>query len=226
MNNIGEEVWKPVKGYEGLYEVSNYGRVKNLTTWNGKCHIPKPHIIHGSIQMMPWGYKRITVTLKRGDGKRGKDFKVHRLVAEAFLEKPKGCNVVNHKDFNPTNNRVDNLEWVTDKENHDYSTRAGRRGYLNNDQRKEIANKYLCGVKSWELQDEYGISPSVIRYTLIKQGIKPDAHRGKKYDIDLETLLEEFKSGIKNEELAKKYGCSGNLIARRKYQFRKAGKLF
>ena len=58
----GEE-WRAVKGYEGLYEVSNLGRIKNLTSWNGKEHIYKPHILKGSIQRMPGGYNRVTVTL-------------------------------------------------------------------------------------------------------------------------------------------------------------------
>lgn len=226
MNDIREEVWRPVKGYEGLYEVSNYGRVKSLMRWNGREHIYKPHIIKGSVQKMPHNYDRIIVTLRNGDGSRGRDFKVHRLVAEAFLDKPEGCNVVNHKDFDPTNNRVDNLEWVTDRENHDYSTRAGRRGYLNNEQRKELIRKYINGAKSKELQEEYGITSDIIRSTLKKGGVKVDIHRGKKYNINLETLLEEMKLGIKNEDLARRYGCPGNLIARRRYQFRKAGVLF
>lgn len=221
----GEE-WRAVKGYEGLYEVSNLGRIKNLTSWNGKEHIYKPHILKGSIQRMPGGYNRIIVTLKRGDGKRGKDFKVHRLVAEAFVEKRQGCNVVNHKDFNPLNNRADNLEWTTDYENHLYSTERGRRGFLSIEQRKELASEYINGAKSCELQKKYGVSSCVIRSTIKKYGIKPDAHRGLKYNIDLDVLLKELRSGMKNKDLAEKYGCPSSLIARRKYQFRKAGVLF
>ena len=72
MNKAVEEVWKPIKGYEGRYEISNRGRVKHLLGWNGRAHIYNPHIIKGSIQKMPNGYNRVIVNLKNGNPGRGK----------------------------------------------------------------------------------------------------------------------------------------------------------
>ena len=94
-----EEVWKFVKGQEGVLEVSNYGNLRR--------------IIKPSIQSN--GYKMVSVD--------GRLKLVHRLVAETFLDNPDNLPVVNHKDENKTNNRVDNLEWCT----HEYNLNYGKR---------------------------------------------------------------------------------------------------
>lgn len=99
------EIWKPIEEYEGLYEVSNLGRVKNK---NGV-------IIKGSTASTG-GYH--TVVLCKNGQKRG--HRVHRLVAKAFVPNPRGVNVVNHIDECKTNNNAENLEWVTQKENVNY----------------------------------------------------------------------------------------------------------
>lgn len=110
-----EEVWKPVKGYEGIYEVSNIGRVKSceriVTRSNGrKINFPekimKPSINHK-------GYEVIDL---RKNGKRECGF-VHRLVGKAFIENPNNKKQINHKNGVKRDNNVDNLEWVTNKEN-------------------------------------------------------------------------------------------------------------
>lgn len=94
------EVWKDVRGYEGLYQVSNFGRVKN------RNRLLK-------LQTKRDGY--VGVALFK-DGHR-KDKLVHRLVAKAFIENAKGKLEVNHKDGVRTNNCVSNLEWCTRSEN-------------------------------------------------------------------------------------------------------------
>lgn len=110
------EIWKPVKGYEGLYEISNFGRVKSLgNDKSRKEKILKPIKDKG-------GY--LYVGLCR-DGK-GKWFKVHRLVAEAFLPNPEGFEQVNHKDENKSNNCSSNIEWCSHKYNSNYGTRTKR----------------------------------------------------------------------------------------------------
>ena len=95
------EVWKPVAGYEGIYEVIDYGNVRKT---NGKE-------IRGNVNS--YGYRVVRLS-KNGIGI---DKKVHRLVALAFLPAISGKECVNHKDGNKLNNRVENLEWVTRGEN-------------------------------------------------------------------------------------------------------------
>ena len=101
-----EEIWKPIKDYEGLYEVSNLGRVKSLNyRGTGKERILK------NIECK--GY--LTVCLTK-NGKQ-KVLKVHRLVAEVFIPNPEGKPCIDHINTIKTDNRVENLRWVTHKEN-------------------------------------------------------------------------------------------------------------
>lgn len=137
------EQWKDVKGFEGVYQVSNCGRVRSLDHYdsNGvsmilyKGRIRKQKTIAG-------GY--LAVMLKR------KNYYVHRLVAEAFLPNPENKPQVNHLDEDKTNNHVSNLEWCTSKENmnhHDLPKRIGKRKrgkVINN---KPIAQFTLDGVE-------------------------------------------------------------------------------
>lgn len=107
------EQFKTILGYEGLYEVSNFGNVKSL--WYGKDKILKPQADGGGY-LFVWLCK---------DGKQ-KIHKVHRLVASAFIPNPDNLSQVNHKDEDKTNNRVDNLEWCTQEYNLNYGTRNTR----------------------------------------------------------------------------------------------------
>jgi hypothetical protein len=111
------EEWKDIEGYEGLYQVSNLGRVKSLPReWiggNGSIGRHNGMILRGGISTS--GYPLVTL---RKDGNK-KTCNVHQLVATAFLNhEPCGmCLVVDHKDDNKTNNRVDNLQIVTNRFN-------------------------------------------------------------------------------------------------------------
>lgn len=112
-----QEVWKDIKGYEGYYQISNLGRVKSLPR-KYKNRIVKDEIIKVPSKL-PKGYLRVGL-YKEGTTKY---FYIHRLVAETFLNKIKGKDFVNHKDCNPTNNKVNNLEWCTLIENNLYKNR-------------------------------------------------------------------------------------------------------
>ena len=109
-----EEVWKDIKGYEGMYQVSNLGRVRSLnriiTNKNKKYEI-KGKIISNSTSKL--GYKKVTL---QSNGER-KTFQVHRLVAQTFINNPNDKPQVNHIDGDKANNQVHNLEWVTSSEN-------------------------------------------------------------------------------------------------------------
>ena len=107
MKNENEEVWKDVSGYEGLYQVSDKGRVKSL--WFGKERILKP----GKLKK---GYLQVSLSKNR----EMKGYKVHRLVCQTFLPNPNNLPEVNHKDEDKTNNKVENLEWCDRKYNNNY----------------------------------------------------------------------------------------------------------
>jgi hypothetical protein len=105
-----QEIWKDIKGYEGLYQVSNLGRVKSLerykTNWSKKqCvkeRVLKPILANTGYYMVVLSKNGIT-----------KSVLVHRLVAETFLSNPNNLEQVNHKDENKLNNNIDNLEFCT-----------------------------------------------------------------------------------------------------------------
>ena len=107
-----EEEWKPIKGYEGLYEVSNTGKIKSFQ--RGKIRILYP-------RKTPRGYLHVILS----KNKVNKDLRVHRLVASAFIPNPLNKPEVNHIDGNKDNNNVDNLEWATRGENMNHAVKMG-----------------------------------------------------------------------------------------------------
>ena len=111
MLDFGGEIWKDIKGYEGLYQVSSYGRIKSLArTTSQNKRLPERLRV---LSVDKYGY--MCVNLSK-DGKV-KLLKVHRLVCEAFIENPDRKPQVNHIDGNKGNNHVENLEWCTGSEN-------------------------------------------------------------------------------------------------------------
>lgn len=119
------EKWKPINGYEGLYMVSNRGRVRSIDR-NVHRKRGTTKMLHGRIirqQKRTNGYFFVTLS-KQG---KLKSLDVHRLVAMAFVEGQNDGLVVNHKDENKHNNNASNLEWVTLKQNANYGTAIARR---------------------------------------------------------------------------------------------------
>lgn len=119
------EIWKDIEGYEGLYQVSNMGRVRSVerTVWNGKGYFKTPERIRKASAN---GYGYLEVVLFK-DGKR-KAYSVHRLVASAFLDNSEGYKEINHKDEDKTNNCVENLEYCSRSYNNTYNGRAKKAG--------------------------------------------------------------------------------------------------
>jgi len=107
------DCWRDVVGFEGLYEVSNEGRVKTVERKVKNKHgvrTVNPIILKQSLRL---GYPSVTLSSENKNYSRH----VHRLVAQAFLPNPDDLPQINHKDLNPENNNVDNLEWCTAKHN-------------------------------------------------------------------------------------------------------------
>lgn len=115
------EIWKPIKGYEGLYEVSNFGRVKRLARDFNQKHYSgcNSHYKYQDLILKPSksnaGYLIVGITK---DHKQRK-YSIHKLVANAFLDKT--GNVINHIDGNKHNNNVSNLEWCSQSYNIKYA---------------------------------------------------------------------------------------------------------
>lgn len=138
-----KEIWKDIIGFERIYEVSNYGRVRSVRSgrilYQSKC---------GGCR----GYAAVCLSK---DGKRyGK--LVHRLVAEAFIPPVEGLSEVNHKDEDKTNNRVENLEWCDHKYNMNYGSRTNKTretrlktGTYSGLDRKEYKRKYYQDHKEY-----------------------------------------------------------------------------
>ena len=111
------EIWKDIKGYEGCYQVSNMGRIKSLSrkVWNGKNYFwTSERILRPGIDRD--GYFLVNLS-KNG---KAKTEKVHRLVAKTFIPNPKNKEAVNHIDEDPSNNKLENLEWATVSENNNH----------------------------------------------------------------------------------------------------------
>lgn len=119
-NSISSETWKPIVGYEGLYEVSSMGRVKSLKRTVIAKNGTRMEVEERILKQFPGvgGYLYLSLS-KHG---KIKSFTVHRLVATAFIPNPKNLSDVNHKDEDKTNNSVDNLEWMSHKDNLNYGT--------------------------------------------------------------------------------------------------------
>ena len=157
------EEWKDILGYEGLYQISNLGRVKSLerkvnAKEGGERTVREK--IKGT-RLNIFGYPIITLYKCN----KMKTYSVHRLVAETFIPNPQGLPQVNHKDEDKTNNTVENLEWCTAEYNVNYGTAIKRRikSQLN---RTDLSRPIMCietGIvypSTKEVQRQFGYNPS------------------------------------------------------------------
>ena len=129
MKNIEE--WKDIKEYEGIYQISNFGRIRKISKYvkDGIEYIRNEKLLKGQIREK--GY--ITVTLTKNG--KSKHYRVHRLVAIHFIPNPYNYDQVNHLDKNKQNNRVDNLEWCNNEQNcrHGFAKKVKRTDMFTNE---------------------------------------------------------------------------------------------
>lgn len=215
--STANERWRWVKGYEGKYMVSSLGNVLSVPR-----SIDKKRFIASydgkllSLGNHNHGYK--SVVLYNGDS--GRTWLIHRLVAEAFIPNPDNKPDVNHKNGNKADNRVENLEWVTCKENSIHAVNVLgklRRGALSdsdierirNDKRQQhvIAGEYgLCQTEVSQIQigKAYKYAPGPIR--------EPSYIRTRQRKLSQSDVLDILSSNETGVALARKYNVAASTI--------------
>lgn len=188
---IIEEIWKDILGYEGLYQVSNLGRVKSFPRpGNWKERILNPIINKGYLH----------VGLRK-DGKE-KRFRVHRLVVEAFLGKIPDGFVVNHINEIKSDNRLENLEIVTQKENVNHGTGiarsvVARKGFKHSEESKKKISDARKGKKFAPLSNEHKAKISkALKGRTFSEGHKrklSEAQKGKTYSTEAKQKMSDAR---------------------------------
>ncbi len=172
-----KEIWKPIKNWENIYEISNTGKIRSvertITAINGRSNKPFNRIYPSKIRvqrMQKDGYMEVNLSVNQ----KSKLIRIHRLVAEAFIANPKDKPQVNHIDGNKTNNHVSNLEWNTQSENqiHAYKTKLQIPNLgpakLNIDECSEICEAYATGLFTYtEIAKHHDMTVSNIRRMII-----------------------------------------------------------
>lgn len=174
------EIWKDIEGYEGLYEISNLGRVKSLSKMSGSC-MRKEKILNSKNRLTKDGYARVNL-YKEG---KGKDFRVCRLVATHFIDNPDNKPTVNHINGIKTDDCVENLEWATLNENmkHAYDTqlKKGMKGETNSqsklttEQVETIRKRYKRYSKTdgtVAIARDYNVTPRAINQIVNNKSYK------------------------------------------------------
>lgn len=190
MESMENEVWKDVAGYEGLYQVSNLGRVRRFYK-NGKEHQLKP-------QPCGFGY-RFVILCKNGIRKQ---LLLHRLVAMAFIPNPGKLPEVNHKDEIKTNNCVDNLEWCARKYNINYGTCRQR------------ISEAMKGNKNATGNHNSGRPPMKLRLTSTLDGDVMSFNTLKDAAVFLQVNEQSIRNAMSQSRTVR--GCKAELIKEQK----------
>lgn len=178
-----KEVWKDIKGYEGLYQVSNLGRVKSLNFHR----TGKEQILKSDCQRRGYFY----VTLY--NNKRGIKKSIHRLVAEAFIPNPHNKPSVDHINTDRTDNRVENLRWATYLENNTNPLTLNKHSGKNSPVAKPIIQFNSNGqfLKKWDFAAKVQHELNICRSTICnccKGKVKTAGGYKWKYVSDIEIL--------------------------------------
>lgn len=225
------EIWKSIVGYEGLYEVSNLGKVRRLArtaiTTQGAKHLALK-ILAPFVSCK--GYY-VATFIKNG---RTAKYSVHRLVAEAYIENPDCKPEVNHLDLDKQNNKFSNLEWATRQENAAHATQLGRNSAASNPTKQRKLNpETVAEIKTLLNQNmlsfaDIALMFNVSRVTIakIKQGttwVLPGEMRINRARLPAgspklnkevaEQIRFKLKQGATGSSLAREYGVSSATVS-------------
>ena len=213
---IQDEVWKDIEGYEGLYQVSTCGNIKSLarivhSEKRGDYKI-KEKILKQSDTTT--GYKKVELCK---DNEKRKSFKVHRLVAQAFIPNPNNKPEVNHIDGNKINNNIDNLEWVTSSENSIHAYETGLNPNKKELDEKEIIYMYCeLNMTMQEIAKHFNVPIKSIKRRLEDNEIRIKTLSEQKNTFHLDELdLKELLKTKTQTQLARELGCSPSLISKK-----------
>lgn len=159
INSKVDEIWMPIVGYEGLYEVSNLGNVKTLARKH-RYGMKTDRILIPAVGTS--GYYHVALTK---DGVM-KTIRVHRIVALSFIPNPEGLEFVNHKDCVKTNNVVDNLEWCDRSHNMTHAYDNNRMKMDTKYKLTSLTAKQIRDEGKWgtykDISEKYGVCPAAI----------------------------------------------------------------
>lgn len=162
-----QEIWKNIKGYEGAYQISNLGNVRSLDRYVKDKN--RTQFIKG--KRLKKGKRNTYYVISLNKNGSRKSYQIHRLVAEAFIPNPNNYPVVNHIDENRTNNRIENLEWCTQKYNINhskrkmYSTKKAKVSSKTNEKYINIKNnKYRVAISQLKVEKYFSSLEEAIEF--------------------------------------------------------------
>lgn len=169
-----KELWKPIE-HNPYLQISSKGRIKKLA--HGRL---KKDVIQSDFWKDKDGYCKVNIKLTENATRYSQVF-VHRLVAEAFLENPENKTIVNHKDSNRTNNCIENLEWVTVRENVLHSYKYGKRRVCKEVPRKTLLTDFQINEID-NLRKYYTVKQISKLFNIEYQSLKNIIHKKKQFE--------------------------------------------
>ena len=220
-----KEVWKDIPGFEGFYQVSNKGQIKSLSreliNKNGKKSVLKEKIMKK--QLFNTGYYKVRLTDNEGDKK---NYFIHRLMMLAFVGD--SDKQVNHIDGVKTNNVLENIEYVTPRDNLVHAYDTGLRPSATKIYGKEIIDLYKKGSTQRYLMKRFNISSNTLRTYLEKNGVKvrTNMEANRKYNIDFKEFKKMLSEGLPNKTVADHFGVPIGTVNQYKSQIKRGRRKF
>jgi hypothetical protein len=213
------EIWVDVNGFKGMYKISNFGRVKSLDRYIPQADYMR--FIKGKILSIKRnnGSGYVNVSLQCGNDIPPKNYYLHILVAEHFIDNPNNYSEVNHIDFNKSNNHVSNLEWCDRLDNIKHLVDNRKQHFITKELKLEVLNLMNDNINSEDISKILELDYSVVKQieNILKRGNKAKLNREymsnlkKKADLsknELEEIRDMLINNISKKEISNKYGCS------------------